>query len=1141
MPFTHLHVHTGYSLLDGASRIDELLDEAKKLGMDSIAITDHGAMYGVIEFYQAAMSRNIKPIIGCEVYTAPRSRFDKTPGVDNDYSHLVLLAKNNEGYQNLMFICSCGFTEGFYYKPRVDMEVLKANSNGIIALSACLAGDIPKLLLNGDYDGAKAKLYEFTEIFGKGNFYLEMQDHTLPEQKRLNPLILKLAKETDTPLVCTNDIHYVHKKDAEYQDVLLCIQTAKTVDEENRMKMSTNEFYLKSEEEMAELFPYAPEAGLNTHKIAEQCEVTLDFDNSHLPKFDVPEGKTSEEYLRSLCSEGLIMRYGENVLEEYKKRLDFELDVISSMGYTDYFLIVWDFIRFARSKDIMVGPGRGSAAGSMVAYTLTITDVDPMRYNLLFERFLNPERISMPDIDIDFCYERRSEVIDYVIEKYGEDHVAQIITFGTMAAKAAVRDVGRALGMSYAEVDIVAKMIPFELKMTINRALEVNPKLKEAYDRDLNVKKLLDTARALEGLPRHSSTHAAGVVITDEPVYKRVPVQTNDSVVTTQYPMGALEKLGVLKMDFLGLRTLTVIRDAVLNAKKDGIDIDMSKIDYDLKDVYAMIARGETSGVFQLESRGMTSFMKELSPSNLEDIIAGIALYRPGPMDSIPRYIKNKNNPKNIKYKHEKLESILDVTYGCIVYQEQVMQIVRELAGYSLGRADLVRRAMSKKKADVMEKERKNFIYGIEENGIVTLPGAVRLGIDKKAAGEIFDEMIDFANYAFNKSHATVYAVIAYQTAYLKHFYPAHFMAALLTSEQGNAEKVAGYIAECSNCGIKLLMPDINKSYGVFTVENGGIRFAISAVKNVGRSFINECVEERKNGLFLSLSDFCTRMRGRELNKRAVEGLIKCGAFDFTGGTRAQLMSVYENILDGVAQRQKNNIEGQLSIFGDDEMKADEFPDIKDYDHRHKLTLEKEATGLYMTGHPLDEYRQTINSMGAITAAGLLSAGKSFFEGDTTELKDGEVVRICGIIVSRRDKTTKNNSIMSYITLEDLTGAVNVLVFPKVLKNMDAILHEDAIIVARGKVSFKEEVGAELLLEEATPLSVQNYKRAHLNIDNPKMLDMINKIIKKHRGDVDFYINYQGKEIKSLYKIDASEALKAEISSITGENSLIFA
>ncbi|HOC08221.1 MAG TPA: DNA polymerase III subunit alpha, partial [Bacillota bacterium] len=916
MGFVHLHVHTEYSLLDGAGRVGDLLDRAKELGMKALAITDHGCMFGVVNFYKEAIKRDIKPIIGCEVYVAKRTMADRDPRLDSDQYHLVLLAKNNTGYKNLMKIVSTGYLEGFYYKPRVDLNVLKEYSEGIICLSGCIAGEIQQRLLEGNYQRAKEIALEYRDIFGEGNFYLEIQDHGMGEQKKVNPDLIRLGKETGIPLAATNDVHYTNREDWEFHDILLCIQTGKTVDQEDRLRFPNHEFYMKSEDEMRGLFPEVPEAVDNTARIAERCSVKLDFGTVHLPYFELPEGYTADTYLRELVYRGFEERYPQRDAE-MTERLEYELETIKAMGYSHYFLIVWDFIKFAREKKIMVGPGRGSAAGSLVSYCLRITNIDPIKHNLIFERFLNPHRITMPDIDIDFCFERREEVIDYVVQKYGADRVAQIITFGTMAARAAIRDVGRAINMPYAEVDAIARQIPMELGITIDRALEVNTYLSDMYNNDDRVKYLIDMARSVEGMPRHASTHAAGVVISKEPIEEYVPLYRQDSGITTQYPMGNLEELGLLKMDFLGLRTLTVIRDALDNIEKTrGERPDMDNLSYDDERVFQLIGSGESDGVFQLESAGMKSFMKELKPGSFEDIIAGISLFRPGPMDQIPLYISNKNNPGRVKYKHPMLEKILDVTYGCIVYQEQVMQIVRELGGYSFGRSDLVRRAMSKKKMDVMEQERKNFIYGITEGDKVMVEGALRRGIDEKTANEIFNDMIDFAKYAFNKSHAAAYAALAYQTAWLKCYYPVEFMAALLTSIMGNSKKVAQYIECCRRMGIEVLPPDINESGAAFAVVEGRIRFGLAAVKNVGLNAVKAIIEaRRREGKFKSLSDFCSRVDMSQVNKRALESLIKAGAMDSLKGHRAQYMAVYERIADSALQIKKNNIKGQISLF----------------------------------------------------------------------------------------------------------------------------------------------------------------------------------------------------------------------------------
>lgn len=1153
--FVHLHVHTQYSLLDGACRITDLIKKAKDMGMDSLAITDHGVMYGVIEFYKEAMKQGIKPIIGCEVYTAARSRHDKVNELDGSQGHLVLLAKNMTGYKNLIQLVTIGFTEGFYYKPRVDFEILEKYHEGLIALSACLAGDIPKAISNGNYEKAKQLAYKYNGIFGEGNFYLELQDHGIKEQKIVNQQLIKLSRETGIPVVATNDIHYINKEDAEYQDVLLCIQTGKTIDEEDRMKFEGSEFYLKSADEMQELFAYIPEALSNTVRIAEQCNVEFEFGKLHLPSYQVPEEYTPFEYLNKLCYEGLLKRYGNPPPDEVKSKLDYELKVINDMGYVDYFLIVWDFIKYARDHEIMVGPGRGSAAGSIVAYCLGITNIDPIKYNLLFERFLNPERISMPDIDIDFCYERRQEVIDYVIEKYGKDRVAQIITFGTMAARAAIRDVGRALNIPYADVDVVAKHIPFELGITIDRALEVNSELRDLYNTDMQVKKLIDTAKALEGLPRHASTHAAGVVISKEPVSTYVPLQKNEDSVTTQFPMVTLEELGLLKMDFLGLRTLTVIRDAVQMVKKSrGLDIDINNISYDDPLVYDLLCQGETEGVFQLESSGMKQFMKELQPRSLEDIIAGISLYRPGPMDQIPRYIRNKNNPGEIQYKHPLLENILNMTYGCIVYQEQVMQIVRELAGYSLGRADLVRRAMAKKKADVMEKEKTNFIYGItDDQGNVLVPGAVRKGVPENVAKEIFNEMMDFAKYAFNKSHAAAYAVVAYQTAWLKCHYPTEFMAALLTSVLDNSVKVSEYIQECKRLGITLLPPDINQSYDGFTVNGSSIRFGLVAVKNVGRNAIKDVIEERnKNGAFKDFRDFCERMSQGDMNKRLIESLIKCGAFDCFGVYRSQLMAVYEKILDDIAQSKKRNVDGQISMFADsfaslsDNKGKDDYPDIKEFDKKVILSMEKEITGLYLSGHPLDEYRDRLEHAIDTTTADIAALEDSMqgnLNAQVKALSDGDNVTVGGIILHKKTKTTKNNSMMAFITLEDLYGQVEAIVFPKILSKYSQYIHEDNIVVIKGRISIREDEQPKILCQEVIPVNqINKPERLYIKIrkDKKSVLEEITSILKFFNGDVPVYVFFEENNKLTLASRDKwvklSDILLSELKNIVGDD-----
>jgi len=1117
--FVHLHVHSEYSLLDGACRIRDIAKRAAELGQESLALTDHGVMYAAVDFYEACKKEGVKPVIGCEVYVAPRTRFDKEAGIDNQYAHLVLLAENQTGYDNLIKIVSSGFVDGFYYKPRVDMQIMRKHSEGIIALSACLAGEIPKLLLDGDYKGAKKKAEEYREMFGENNFYLEIQDHGIEEQKRLNPLIVKLSKETGIPLVATNDVHYLKREDAAYQDVLLCIQTARTVDEENRMKFFGEEFYLKDEEEMKLLFQYALEAIENTKLIADRCNVEFEFGNLKLPKYDAP--CDSYEYLRSLCEKGLKKRYS-TITGEIRERLEKELSVISNMGFVDYFLIVWDYVNFAKSHGVVVGPGRGSAAGSIVAYTLEITDIDPIKYGLIFERFLNPERVSMPDIDIDFCYERRQEVIDYVNSKYGEDHVAQIITFGTMSARAAVRDVGRALGMPYGDVDMIAKMIPQELGIDIKSALEKNSDLKDQYDNRDDVKKLIDTAIALEGLPRHASTHAAGVVISGKSVDEYVPLQKNDEVITTQFPMGTLERLGLLKMDFLGLRNLTVIKDTVELAAAQGIEIDMKNLDFDLKPVYEMISRGETEGVFQLESNGMKSFMKRLQPSGLEDVIAGISLYRPGPMDQIPKYIENKNNPDKIKYKHPLLEDILNVTYGCIVYQEQVMEIVRSLGGYSLARADSVRKAMSKKKLDVMEKERAIFAEGAEKKGV-----------SKEISNAIYDDMIDFAKYAFNKSHAAAYAVLAYQTAYLKCYYKTYFFAALLNSIMDNADKVADYCYECERLGIKILPPHINHSAARFTPEGDAIRFGLAAVRNVGRSFAAECAKVRnEDGNYKSLNDFIRRLINYDINKRAVGELILCGAFDGLGPSRAQMYAKYEVFMSSAAYDKKNNAIGQMSLFGaaEDDTADETYPNIREFPHKVMLENEKNALGVYVSGHPLDEYKKYLSkSADAYILDIKRDADENYMAVDKKE------VTLAGIVSGRKDKITKTNSKMSFLTFEDLTGTIEVIVFPKTLSSCDAILGSDVPIVITGRIDASESEIPKIIARVVSPLNVSD---RNLTINIPKgkemLLDTIHPIVKANKGGDALYITVDGKTYESFLGVSMSSELLKKIENIVG-------
>ncbi len=1073
MAFTHLHVHTEYSLLDGSSKIKELTARAKELGMDSMAITDHGVMYGVIDFYRAAREVGIKPILGCEVYVAPGSRFDRESGAGEDrYYHLVLLAENNTGYKNLMKIVSKGFVDGFYYKPRVDLKLLTTYHEGIIALSACLAGEVQKYLARGMYEEAKRSALRYHEIFGKDHFYLELQDHGMPEQKMVNQGLLRLSQDTGLELVATNDIHYTYAEDAKAHDILLCIQTGKKVTDEDRMRYEGGQYYCKSEEEMRKLFPYAQEAIDNTHKIAERCNVEIEFGVTKLPKYQVPEGFDSWTYLNHLCREGFKTRYPDDN-GTLSRRLDYELGVIRTMGYVDYFLIVWDFINYARSQNIMVGPGRGSAAGSIVSYTLGITNIDPVRYNLLFERFLNPERVSMPDIDVDFCYERRQEVIDYVVRKYGKDQVVQIVTFGTLAAKGVVRDVGRVLDLPYAMCDSIAKMIPNDLGMTLDKALTANPDLKKLYNEDEQVKYLIDMSKRLEGLPRHTSMHAAGVVIGSRSIDEFVPLsRAADGTITTQFTMTTIEELGLLKMDFLGLRTLTVIQNAVRLAEKDyGIKLDMDHIDYNDKKVLESIGTGRTEGVFQLESGGMKSFMKELKPENLEDIIAGISLYRPGPMDFIPRYLKGKNDKNSITYECPQLEPILSPTYGCIVYQEQVMQIVRDLAGYTMGRSDLVRRAMSKKKTAVMEKERQNFVYGNEKEGV---KGCIANGIDEKTADHIYDEMIDFAKYAFNKSHAAAYAVVSYQTAYLKYYYPKEFMAALMSSVMDNVSKFSEYILTCRRMmDIAILPPDINEGESGFSVSGDGIRYGLSAIKSVGRPVVDAILEERKkNGVFSSMEDFINRMTNKEVNRRTIENFIKSGAMDSLPGTRRQKVAVAPVLLDNKARERKNAWEGQMSLFdlvSEEEKKEYQvsFPDVGEYSKEELLAFEKDMLGVYISGHPLDDYEGLWRKNITATAA-------DFIVDEETEeaaVKDGMKAVVGGLVAGKVVKTTRSNQLMAFITLEDLMGSVEVIVFPKNYEADRDILTEDSKIFIKGRVSLGDEPVGKLVCEQVIPFA----------------------------------------------------------------------
>jgi len=1080
--FVHLHLHTEFSLLDGFCRIDKMFERAKALDMKAVAITDHGAMFGVVDFYKAAKKHGIKPIIGCEVYVAPRSYKDKDPVQDKNMGHLVLLVKNEQGYQNLIKLVSLAYVEGFYYKPRIDYSLLKQYSEGLICTSACLGGDVQNLIAEHRYEDAKALALYLKDIMGEDNFYLELQDHGIPLQKTVNNQLIRLSKEIDVPLIATNDVHYLHKTDSEVHDILLCIQTGKLLEDSERMKFPSNEFYLKSYDEMAELFPYCLEALDNTAKIAEMCSFDFDFDTLHLPAFESKgevEHHDSVAELRALCEKGLSERYPDKS-DIHIERLDFELNTIETMGYADYFLITWDFIRYAKDNNIMVGPGRGSCGGSIVAYVLYITDVDPIKYDLIFERFLNPDRVTMPDIDIDFEDDRRQEVIDYVVEKYGKDRVAQIITFGTMAARAAIRDVGRVMNLPYQDVDKVAKEIPFQIGMTIETALKVNDKFKTLYESSGSLKQLIDYSIKLQGVPRHASTHAAGVVISKQPVNHHVPLYVQDGNVSTQYNMTLLEELGLLKMDFLGLRTLTVIKGAVERIKaQQGIEVDINHLPYDDQKVYKLIGSGNTLGLFQLESTGMIRFMKELKPTTLEDIIAGISLYRPGPMDSIPKYIYNKNHPTEVKYAHPLLKDILGVTYGCLVYQEQVMQIVRELGGYSYGRSDLVRRAMSKKKMDVMEKERQYFIHGKKnEDGSMELEGCLAKGVPEKVANVIFDDMIDFAKYAFNKSHAAGYAIIAYQTAYLKAHYPVEFMASLMTSVMGNHSKLARYIINCKEMQIKVLPPSISRSSGSFTVDSGCIRYGLRAIKNVGEGIIESTKRIRKDKPLAGFVDFCERTEGRELNKKAVESLIKAGAFDEFGETRSQLLAVYERIIDGVQNDRRKNVEGQVSLFGSqfelpDEVVTTKLPEIEEFPMNYLLSFEKEMLGIYLSGHPLSEVQHLVEQVSSTTVGDIRESS----EGESKEIRDQQKVRLAGIISGITTKITKNNRQMAFIKLEDLTSAIEVIAFPKVYEKMAAIIKNDRFIIVTGRVNFKEDEEPKIIADELVELKEENISK----------------------------------------------------------------
>ena len=1143
MGFAHLHVHSEYSLLDGACRIGPLIERAKELGQTALAITDHGVMYGAVAFYKAAVAAGIRPIIGCEVYVAPRGMTDRVHGVDDAYTHLILLCRDETGYHNLCYLVSAAFERGFYGKPRIDWPLLHKHADGLICLSGCVAGDIPRAVLRGDYEAAKARAVELQELFGEGNFYLELQNHHMTDEARVRAALLRIHRETGIPLAATNDVHYIKKQDAYDQDVLLCIQTGQTLDSPDRLRFPNDEFYLKSEAEMRALFDEYPDAVENTQRIADRCHFDFTFGHYHLPRFLLPEGETdADAYLTKLCARGFANRYGDR--PEVRKRLDYELNMIRRMGFVDYFLIVSDFIGYAKAQHIPVGPGRGSAAGSVVSYCLGITDVDPVQYNLYFERFLNPERVSMPDIDVDFCFERRQEVIDYVGRKYGADRVVQIVTFGTMAARGVIRDVGRVMDLPYAFVDSIAKMVPTELNITLDKALKMNPEFKKLYQEDEQVKELIDMSRRLEGLPRHTSMHAAGVVIGQRAIEEFVPLSLgSDGSVTTQFTMTTLEELGLLKMDFLGLRTLTVIQDAErLAGISSGKTIDINKIDYDDKAVLASIGTGKTDGVFQLESAGMKNFMKELKPQNLEDIIAGISLYRPGPMDFIPQYIKGKNNPESITYDCPQLEPILAPTYGCIVYQEQVMQIVRDLAGYTLGRSDLLRRAMSKKKGDVMQKERQNFVYGNPDEGV---PGCIANGIDEKTANKIYDEMIDFAKYAFNKSHAAAYAVVSYQTAWLKYYYPVEFMAALMTSVIDNPGKVSEYIYSCRQMGIKILPPDINKGEGSFSVDSGNIRYGLAAIKSIGKPVIESIIKERKNGgPFSNLKDFIERLSGKEVNKRTIESFIKSGAFDSLGGTRKQFMVVYVQILDQVNRERKYSMTGQLSLFDivSDDQKSEfdiPLPDVGEYEKETKLAFEKEVLGVYLSGHPLEDYEEKWKKNISRTTLDFQIDDET----GRTKVHDGAKEIVGGMITNKTIKYTKTNKVMAFITLEDLVGSVEVVIFPRDFEKNQMYLNEEAKVFIKGRVSEEDDAPSKLICEQVIPFE-QTKKELWLQYpDKATYLQqegMLQDILKVSEG-MDEVIIYCKKEkaVKRLSKgwnVTADEVLLSRLTNYLGES-----
>ena len=1150
MGFVHLHVHTEYSLLDGACRIREIMARVKELGQDAIAITDHGNMYGVIDFYKAAKAAGIKPVIGCEVYVAPRTRFDKVHAIDREAYHLVLLCENETGYRNLSYMVSRGYLDGFYNRPRVDMELLREHHEGMIALSACLAGRVPQALLHDQYAEAKQAALEYAEIFGPEHFYLELQDHKLDEQTRVNQGILRLARETGLPLVVTNDAHYLRREDARTQDILMCIQMGKTVDDPNRLKFETDEFYLKSEAEMRESFPELDEAFENTVKIAERCNVEFTFGKYHLPEFKLPEGYDSLTYLKELCAKGFEERYGAEH-PEYRAQLDYEIDMIEKMGFTDYFLIVADFVNFAKQAGIPVGPGRGSAAGSMVTYTLYITEIDPMKYGLFFERFLNPERVTMPDIDMDFGDTRRGEVVDYVRRKYGDDHVAQIVTFGTMAARGAIRDVGRALNFTYAETDIVAKLVPTTLRITLDEALKVSPQLKEMYDGDERVKTLIDTARALEGMPRNTSTHAAGVVITRLPVYDYVPLATNDDTIVTEYTMTTLEELGLLKMDFLGLRNITVIDDAMQEIRKTDPAFSMERVQDNDPKVMEMLTQGKTSGVFQMESAGMTGVCVGLKPQSIEDLSIIVAAYRPGPMDSIPRLIACKNDPKLVKYKHPMLEPILSVTYGCILYQEQVIEIFRKLGGYSLGQADMVRRAMSKKKVKDIEKERGAFLHGDPARGIA---GCEANGIPAKVAEAIYNEMYDFANYAFNKAHSVCYAVIAYQTAWFKYYYPKEYMAALMTSVLDSSVKISEYIAECRNMGIALLPPDINESNDHFTVVSGGIRFGLAAIKNIGRGFIQKVMQERADGgVFANLEDFCLRMYGTDLNKRALENLIKCGACDCFGLKRSQLLAIYDAVLESVAASRRKNVDGQMGLFdmgGEDAPVSDvHVPELPELTAQERMAMERETTGLYLSGHPMDDYREQLKAANVVSIGRIM---QSFADKDGV-YQDEQVVSIAGIVQAAKMKTTRNQTMMAYVTLEDNTASMELLVFSNTLNQYGSLIHEGAAIIVSGRISIREDKDPQMVANRVWTIDdgaaaqsgqtgrQQEYRTLYLRVarTGQKGEQKILPILKMFPGRLKTVIYYADTGVRLAGTCEPQEIMLQELRGLLGEENVV--